>query len=105
MTTTQQATAPEVQDEQLERAARRFDVRRIIGGLFVLYGVVVGVMGLRATDAEIAKAAGTNVNLWTGLGMLAVGVGFLVWQAVSPVRDVASQHADDTVGTDGTDET
>jgi hypothetical protein len=66
-------------------AARLFDIRRIIGGLFVLYGVIVTIAGLTASDADIDKAVGVNINLWTGLGMLALGVFFLVWLKLRPV--------------------
>ncbi|MFF5959913.1 hypothetical protein [Streptomyces luteogriseus] len=66
-------------------AARLFDIRRIIGGLFVLYGVIVTIAGLTASDADIDKAAGVNINLWTGLGMLALGLFFLAWLKLRPV--------------------
>ncbi|EFL32709.1 conserved hypothetical protein [Streptomyces viridochromogenes DSM 40736] len=66
-------------------AARLFDIRRIIGGLFVLYGVIVTIAGLTASDADIDKAEGVNINLWTGLGMLALGLFFLVWLKLRPV--------------------
>ncbi|MEU8350266.1 hypothetical protein [Streptomyces sp. NPDC048845] len=76
------------QVEQLEResatAARLFDVRRIIGGLFVVYGVIVTIAGLTATEADLKKAQDININLWTGLGMLALGVFFLVWLKLRP---------------------
>ncbi|MFI9752593.1 hypothetical protein [Streptomyces collinus] len=65
-------------------AARLFDIRRIIGGLFVVYGVIVTIAGFTASDADIDKAAGVNINLWTGLGMLALGVFFLVWLWLRP---------------------
>ncbi|MGW5117904.1 hypothetical protein ACWEQ8_21115 [Streptomyces noursei] len=80
----------ELQNEvsELERtsatAARLFDIRRIIGGLFVVYGVIVTVAGLTASDADLAKAQGVNINLWTGLGMLALGLFFLVWLVLRP---------------------
>ncbi|MCK7626223.1 hypothetical protein MUU72_24480 [Streptomyces sp. RS10V-4] len=80
----------ELHDEvsELERqsatAARLFDIRRIIGGLFTLYGVIVTVAGLTASDADLRKAQGVNINLWTGLGMLALGVFFLAWLALRP---------------------
>ncbi|MFF9776193.1 hypothetical protein ACF1HJ_21340 [Streptomyces sp. NPDC013978] len=66
-------------------AARLFDIRRIIGGLFVLYGVIVTLAGLTASDADIDKAEGVNINLWTGLGMLGLGVFFLGWLWLRPV--------------------
>lgn len=65
-------------------AARLFDIRRIIGGLFVVYGVIITLTGITASDAEIDKAEGVNINLWTGLGMLALGVFFLVWLWLRP---------------------
>lgn len=65
-------------------AARLFDIRRIIGGLFVIYGVIVTIAGLTDDDAAIDKAQGVNINLWTGLGMLALGLFFLVWLKLRP---------------------
>ncbi|WP_121747497.1 hypothetical protein [Streptomyces sp. E2N166] len=79
-----------VQDEVSEletksvTAARLFDIRRIIGGLFVVYGVIVTIAGLVASDDEIDKAQGVNINLWTGLGMLVLGLFFLAWLKVRP---------------------
>ncbi|QFQ97993.1 hypothetical protein F9278_19250 [Streptomyces phaeolivaceus] len=66
-------------------AAQLFDIRRIIGGLFVVYGVIVTLAGITASDAEIDKAEGVNINLWTGLGMLGLGVFFLGWLWLRPV--------------------
>ncbi|MDG9724758.1 MULTISPECIES: hypothetical protein [unclassified Streptomyces] len=79
-----------VQDEVTEletksvTAARLFDIRRIIGGLFVVYGVIVTIAGLVASDDEIDKAQGVNINLWTGLGMLVLGLFFLAWLKLRP---------------------
>lgn len=67
-------------------AVRLFDVRRIIGVLFVIYGVVVLVMGITDGPAAIHKAQGVNINLWTGIGMLVLGVLFLIWMAVRPAK-------------------
>ncbi|MGW1544948.1 hypothetical protein ACWCPM_32810 [Streptomyces sp. NPDC002309] len=65
-------------------AARLFDIRRIIGGLFVLYGVIVTITGLTDDEAALAKAEGVNINLWTGLGMLLLGLFFLTWLKLRP---------------------
>ncbi|MFF7974099.1 hypothetical protein [Streptomyces sp. NPDC007905] len=65
-------------------AARIFDLRRIIGGLFVLYGVIVTIVGITDSQAAIAKAQGVNINLWTGIGMLLLGVFFLAWLKLRP---------------------
>lgn len=67
-------------------AVRLFDVRRIIGGLFVVYGIVVGVMGLLDGPEAIRKAQGVNVNLWTGVGMLILGLLFLLWMFLRPAK-------------------
>jgi hypothetical protein len=69
------------------RAANLFDVRRFIGGLFVIYGLILFVLGLGASDAEVEKAAGVNANLWTGLAMLIVGGVFLAWALTRPLSD------------------
>ncbi|RZU15232.1 hypothetical protein [Streptomyces sp. BK239] len=71
-------------EEKSATAARIFDLRRIIGGLFVLYGVILMITGLTDTDADIDKAQGININLWTGLGMLLLGLFFLAWLWLRP---------------------
>jgi len=71
-------------ESQSATAARIFDLRRIIGGLFVLYGVIVTVTGLTDSQAAIDKAQGVNINLWTGIGMLLLGVFFLAWLKLRP---------------------
>ncbi|MGW2690819.1 hypothetical protein [Streptomyces sp. NPDC001296] len=76
-------------------AARIFDLRRIIGGLFVIYGVIVMIAGFTASDAEIAKAEGVNINLWTGLGMLLLGLFFLVWLKLRPTAPPAPPLTED----------
>ena len=67
-------------------AAKLFDIRLLIGGLFVVYGVMLTISGFFTSDKERAKAADININLWLGLGMLALGVLFLIWRAVNPVK-------------------
>src|SRR5689334_10225330 len=59
--------------QRVSAAARLFDVRRVIGGLFVVYGVVVTLIGLFDGKSEIDKAQGVRINLWSGLGMLVLG--------------------------------
>jgi sulfite exporter TauE/SafE len=66
--------------------ARLFDVRRVIGGLFIVYGVIVGTVGLFNSAAQVRKAQNVNINLWTGILMLALGVLFLLWQWWRPAQ-------------------
>ena len=66
-------------------AAKLFDLRIMIGGLFTVYGVALTISGFFTTPEELEKAAGININLWLGLGMLALGLVFLLWARLSPV--------------------
>jgi predicted membrane channel-forming protein YqfA (hemolysin III family) len=67
-------------------AARLFDIRLLIGGLFTVYGVMLTVAGFFTSDSARHKADGININLWLGLGMLIVGLLFLLWRRLSPLR-------------------
>jgi hypothetical protein len=82
-------------DTKSATAARLFDIRRIIGGLFVIYGVIVTIAGITASDADLKKAQDININLWTGLGMLALGLFFLIWLKLRPTAPPApaEQHS------------
>jgi hypothetical protein len=77
-----------VSDEDEARAARvanRFDIRRIIGYLFTLYGVILVVTGIFGSTLVKNKADGVNVNLWTGIGMLLFAAFMLIWAFTRPV--------------------
>jgi hypothetical protein len=84
-------------EESRSTAARLFDVRRVIGGLFVVYGVIVTLIGLFDSPAELDKAQGVRINLWTGLGMLVLGALFLLWQWLRPA-EAPSPPSDDDPG-------
>ena len=66
------------------KLARLFDVRRVIGGLFVVYGVIVGLIGIFDGPSDLEKAQGVRINLWMGLGMLALGLLMLLWLRLNP---------------------
>ncbi len=69
-----------------KKTAGLFDLRFIIGGLLTVYGVILTLLGIfNATDEELARGDGFNVNLWAGLGMLVVGIGFGVWARWRPL--------------------
>ena len=78
-----------------ERAANLFDIRRIIGGLFLLYGLVLLVLGFGASDADIRRAHGLNVNLAVGIALLIVACLFIAWALLRPLgRELAAADAD-----------
>lgn len=91
---TEQAEQEAWQGDQEERAANLFDLRRIIGGVFVLYGVVLTVVGLTDGQAELHKAAGLRINLIAGLGMLALGFLFLIWAFTRPLGKQLREERD-----------
>jgi hypothetical protein len=79
-----------------------FDLRRIIGGLFVALGVLLTILGLFDSQEEIDRAAGVNINLWAGLGMLVLGIVFLVWAFARPLTEqLGSEEAGGRPGGDG----
>jgi hypothetical protein len=75
-----------VEEERRSAAARLFDIRRVIGGLFVVYGVLVTAVGLFDGPEDLEKAQGVRINLWAGLSMLALGLFFLLWQWLRPAE-------------------
>jgi hypothetical protein len=74
--------------------ASLFDLRMVIGGLLALYGVILTVMGVFASDQAKAKAAGININLWAGVVILAGGAIFLAWARLRPLRAEDLQDTD-----------
>jgi hypothetical protein len=67
-------------------ASRLFDLRTLIGGVFVVYGALLTVVGLLDSNDEIAKANGLRINFWTGVFMLALGLLFLLWVWLRPLH-------------------
>jgi len=61
-----------------------FDIRSFTGSLFLIFGVIVTIVGLGASDADIEKAAGINLSLIVGILMLVMGAFFIGWLFVSP---------------------
>lgn len=76
----------EMSETAKSAAAKLFDIRLMIGALFVVYGVILVIYGFVITPAELAKAAGININLWLGLGMLVLGGVFLLWAKLAPTE-------------------
>lgn len=71
---------------QGRRTIGLFDIRFIIGGLLTLYGLILTLLGLfNASDAELDRGDGLNINLWAGIGMLVVGLAFVAWAKWRPL--------------------
>ena len=77
----------EAESAEVDHGAARnlFDLRTIIGGLFTFYGLFLTIYGIFDSQADVQKAAGVRINLWTGLGMLALGLAFLTWMWLRPL--------------------
>ena len=78
------------------RRAGLFDLRLILAVLFAIYGVIVLIMGLVATDDEdLRKSGDVNINLWMGIAMLVVAILFGAWALLRPIvipQEVVDEH-------------
>jgi hypothetical protein len=79
--------ATEEEEVKAARAANWFDIRRIIGGLFLVYGVVMLVTGIAGSHEVKTKAAGINIDLWTGIAMIVFAIlmgAWALWRPTAP---------------------
>src|SRR3954469_19592079 len=84
-----------ISDEEETRAARlanRFDIRRLIGAVFLLYGRVLAPLGVVGSADVKNKAAGLNIDLWAGIGMLVFAALMLAWALLRPVEPDPPEH-------------
>jgi hypothetical protein len=79
-------TSPEERpgEQSTDFLAKLFDIRSFTGALFLIFGVIVTIVGLGASDADINKSAGLNLALMLGPIMLAMGAIFIVWLLLRP---------------------
>lgn len=68
-----------------QHKAGAFDIRNVIGVLLTIYGVILLLMGIFA-DPELDKTDGVNANLWAGLLLLVVGIIFIAWSRLRPIK-------------------
>ena len=76
-------------DEQEIREAKlanRFDIRRLIGAVFVVYGAILTALGIFGSSHVKNKAAGLNIDLWAGIGMLVFAALMIAWALLRPVE-------------------
>jgi hypothetical protein len=76
-------------------SAQLFDIRVLIGALFTVYGVKLIVAGFLTSDAQLRKASDINMNLWLGIGMLALGLLFLLWWKLNPLQVPSPEETDE----------
>ena len=69
---------------EARKTAGALDVRNIIGALLTLYGVILLAMGIFG-DISAEKTGDVNANLWAGIGLLVVGLGFIAWWRIRPL--------------------
>jgi len=72
------------QEVESAKAANWFDIRRLIGAVFLVYGLMLTVTGIVGSYHVKHKADGINVDLWTGIGMLIFGALMVVWALTRP---------------------
>lgn len=84
-------------------SSRLFDLRDLIAGIFAVFGVALIVAGALDGPAELAKASGVRINLWTGIGMVALSAVFVAWRLWRPLRreDVPPAADRDAAGDQG----
>jgi hypothetical protein len=79
-------TSPKEQpgEQSADLLAILFDIRAFTGALMLIFGVIVTIVGLNATDADVEKAAGLHLALILGVIMLVMGVIFIGWLLIRP---------------------
>lgn len=82
-------------ENQAPHRAGLFDIRFIIGALIGLYGLILVLASLFTSDSQMAKADGLNINLYAGLGMVVVGLGFAAWARWRPIVVPAESESDE----------
>jgi len=77
-------------------ASTLFDLRTVIAVLFAGYGIVLTIMGIFTTSPqELAKSGGININLWTGIVMILVAIGFVAWERLRPLHPPPKAQLDE----------
>ncbi len=65
------------------------DIKVPIGLMFTILGLLLTIFGLATGgNAELyERSLDINVNLWTGLSMLVIGVLMLISSRIKPAKD------------------
>jgi prolipoprotein diacylglyceryltransferase len=75
----------DAEKDAIVRSTRRLDIRRILGGLFLLYGIICTIVGIVHYDSDTKPTGGIHINLWTGIAMIIAGLLFFIWDRFAPV--------------------
>ncbi|TDW23916.1 hypothetical protein [Kribbella kalugense] len=76
-----------------KKKAGAFDIRVVIALLIGIYGVVLTILGIVEKQSEVDKAAGININLWGGIGMLVFTALFVLWARLRPIAVPVEEDA------------
>ncbi len=65
------------------------DIKVPIGLMFTIMGLLLTIFGLAtAGNAEMyERSLGININLWTGLAMLLIGIVMLATSKLKPAKE------------------
>jgi hypothetical protein len=78
-----------------KKKAGAFDIRVVIALLIGIYGVVLTILGIVEKQPEVDKAAGININLWGGIGMLVFTALFVAWARLRPIAVPIEEESTD----------
>ena len=88
---------PQFSEDQVEKATSLLDIRKIIGGLLGVYGLLLLGAGLFASEADKEKAAGVNINLWVSFALLLAAALFMVWGFTRPLVDELEEEDEGSI--------
>jgi drug/metabolite transporter (DMT)-like permease len=89
---------PDLSDEQVERATNLLDIRRIIGSLLAIYGVLLIGAGVFGSHTVKNKAAGVNIDLWVGAALILASGLFWFWAITRSLVDELEDEDDEITG-------
>ncbi|AZA13808.1 cell wall anchor protein [Corynebacterium choanae] len=68
------------------KTAGAFDIRNIIGALLGLYGILLLGTWMFIDPVDTRDSMKHEIdNLWVGLVLLGVAIGFFVWTKLAPI--------------------
>lgn len=63
------------------------DIRFPIGFMFTIIGLIITAWGLISSPEIYKKSLNVNINLWTGLAVLAFGLMFLLMSLAAQAKN------------------